>query len=185
MSKKPETRIAVPVIRLERFDQNDYGRLISWIDSEEALLQFAGPAFRFPLTTEQLQESEKDKSRFSFRIIETGTGSSIGHAEIYLTEDNAYLGRVLIGEENLRARGLGQAIVNQVLAYAFYDLGQYKVTLHVFEWNSRAIKCYEKVGFILTGKKMERQIKGATWIALAMSLDKKRWEELRSERTNS
>jgi hypothetical protein len=37
------------VIRLKKFDRSAYATLISWIDTEEMLMQFGGPNFSFPL----------------------------------------------------------------------------------------------------------------------------------------
>jgi hypothetical protein len=41
------------MVRLEKFNKCAYADLISWIDSKEMLMQFAGPSFDFPLTNEQ------------------------------------------------------------------------------------------------------------------------------------
>ena len=73
-------------IRLEKFDSENYQDLISWINSEEELMQFAGPLFKFPLTSKQLDESLNDKNRIAFRIINNQTNLSIGHSEIYISE---------------------------------------------------------------------------------------------------
>ena len=67
------------MIRLEKFDKEDYNNLISWIDSEETLIQIAGRQMVFPVTKEQLDDSQNDKNRFAFSIINQETGKSIGH----------------------------------------------------------------------------------------------------------
>jgi len=54
------------MIKLEQFDETDFDRLISWVDSEEFMLQFAGPIFTFPLTIDQLESYISDKNRFAF-----------------------------------------------------------------------------------------------------------------------
>ncbi len=58
------------MIALQKFDKTGYERLIRWIDSEDTLMQFAGPAFTFPLTNEQLEKSLKDKNRFAFKVVD-------------------------------------------------------------------------------------------------------------------
>jgi len=70
------------MIRLEKFDKDSYADLISWINSEEELMQFAGPSFNFPLTNEQLETSLSDTNRFAFKIVNNKTNTSIGHSEI-------------------------------------------------------------------------------------------------------
>ncbi len=161
------------MILLEKFDQTYYNLLLSWIESPEALMQFAGPAFTFPLTSEQLDTSLSDPNRFAFRVVDRNSKKMIGYAEVYLTQESAYLGRIIIGDQQLRGIGLGQQIVSSLLDYAFDVLGQNKVQLNVFEFNTSAIKCYEKVGFrINPNKNAERMINGQNWVALNMTIDK-------------
>ena len=165
------------MIRLEKFDKADYPHLIFWVDSEEMLMQFAGPVFNFPLTVEQLDKSLHDANRFAFKVLEISTNSIIGYAEIYLTADSAFLGRLLIGEKKYRGKGLGGQIVTQLLNYSIINLEQTRSELNVFNWNIAAIKCYEKAGFMMNpGKISSRRIKDQTWVVLNMTLDKDKWK---------
>jgi RimJ/RimL family protein N-acetyltransferase len=167
------------MIRLEKFGRDNYGDLISWVDSEETLMQFAGPAFNFPLTPEQLDISLRDKNRIAFRIDSNETNLSLGHSEIYLSEDSAKIGRILIGDVTQRGKGLGQQIVKLLLDYSFSIPGKTMVELNVFDWNISAIKCYEKAGFTITpNKTLERKIKGNIWIAINMTISRQKWYEL-------
>ena len=166
------------MIRLDSFSKKDYADFISWIDSEETLMQVAGPSFRFPLTEEQLDLSELDVNRISFTVADAGTGASIGHGELYVSEDSAKLGRIIIGNEQHRGKGLGQEIVVQLLRYAFTKLNKPLAELNVFDWNTSAIKCYEKVGFTINSNKiLERKIKDTTWIAINMVIDRETFEQ--------
>ena len=168
------------MVRLEKFDKGFYADLISWVDSEELLLQFAGPAFSYPLTNEQLDKSLADKNRIAFRVVNDNTNFSIGHCEIYLTDKSAYLGRILIGDKGHRGKGIGQQIVHLLLNFVFSDFDITKVELNVFDWNIDAIKCYEKVGFVANADKTtKRQIKNETWTAINMTIDKSKWQMLR------
>ena len=169
------------MIRLEKFDKEFYRDLICWVDSEEALMQFAGPAFTFPLTNEQLDISVSEKNRHSFRVIENGTNLSIGHCEIFLTDTSARLGRILIGDKEQRGKGLGKQVVNLLLDFAFHNLDRTKAELNVFDFNIIAIKCYEKVGFVINpNKKLERKINDKTWTALNMTINKTDWQLLQT-----
>lgn len=164
---------------LEKFDHTGYDTLISWVDSAEALMQFAGPAFTFPLTREQLDKSLSDPNRLAFRVVDRNSEKIIGHAEIYLTNESVYLGRIIIGDPQTRGKGLGGQIVSSLLDYAFDVFERNEVQLNVFDWNLGAIKCYEKVGFCINpNTKAERIINGQTWIALNMTIDKQKWIRL-------
>ena len=83
-----------------------------------------------------------------------------------------------IGDEKHRGKGLGQQIVSLLLDFSFtnFDIGL--VELNVFDWNTAAIKCYEKVGFTINpGKTIERKLKDKTWIAINMTMERRWYEE--------
>ena len=117
------------------------------MDSAESLMQFAGPGFTYPLTRQQLDKSLSDENRLAFKLVGTGSEMMVGYAEIYLTPESAYLGRILIGNPLDRGKGLGSQLVTLLVTYAFTVLAKAKVQLNVFEWNTGAIRCYEKAGF--------------------------------------
>lgn len=167
-------------IRLEKFGRENYAGLIAWVDSEEALMQFAGPLFKYPLTAEQLDISLSDKNRLAFRVIDNETNQVIGHAEIYLSQSSAKIGRILIGDKQHRGKGLGQQIVQLLLDFSFANFNILFVELNVFDWNTAAIKCYEKAGFTINpGKTLERKVKDKTWTAINMTIAKERYEQLK------
>jgi RimJ/RimL family protein N-acetyltransferase len=165
------------MIRLERFEKVNYQELISWADSEEKLLQFAGSLFTYPLTAEQLDISLSNHNRIAFRVVENETNNAIGHCEALFSENSVIVGRVLIGDEKQRGKGMGKQMIRLLLEYLFSKKETSVVVLYVFDWNTSAIKCYESTGFQVTpGIKLERKIKGDTWIAIQMTLDRNRWE---------
>ena len=55
--------------------------------------------------------------------------------------------------------------MKMVARYAFEELGLYRINLNVFAYNTRAIKSYEKVGYVVEGKTRE-----------AVHRDGKRWD---------
>jgi RimJ/RimL family protein N-acetyltransferase len=165
------------MIILQPFSQADYAQLIAWIDSPETLMQFAGPKFQFPLTVEQIMESEKEENRYSFSVFENETKTMIGHAEIMLTGHSAFFCRILIGDTAQRGKGFGQAITQALVDFSFTQLAQTKAELNVFDFNLMAIKCYEKVGFTINpNKKFEREVNGEKWTAVNMVLKKQDWK---------
>ena len=160
------------MITLEKFEKRDYAELISWIKDEEMLMQFGGPNFSFPLTVEQLDKSQEDKQRYSFRVVDDETNKTIGHCEVYVLEETAKLARILIGDETQRGKGLGKEIVKALIEFTVNVLQKRKIELNVFDWNVGAIKCYEGVGFrINPNKRLERKVNEKTWIAVNMVLE--------------
>ena len=166
------------MIRLEKFGREHYDDLISWVDSEEALMQFAGPLFTYPLTREQLDKSLEEPNRIAFRLVDIDSGKGIGHAEIYLLEETAKIGRILIGDMEQRGKGLCPQIVRLLLNYAFTHLNRNTIELNVFDWNLGAIRCYEKVGFTINPEKtLLRKVKDQNWTAINMRIDRSTYEQ--------
>ena len=162
-------------IRLEPFGSDDFRRLISWVDSEELMVQFAGSIFTYPLTEEQLDTYLTDEKRHAFKVVYPGTNQVIGHAELYITDPSmALISRVLVGDKAYRGKGIGGQIIRRLTELAF---GQFKVgavELNVYDWNTAAIKCYEREGFTLNPDKVKTtEVKGQTWKAINMVVSPK------------
>ena len=156
------------MIKLTEFKEEHYQLLVNWLNTPKILMQVAGYSFTFPLTVAQIKNSVEDKNRYCF-LIENELDEGIGHAEIYIKPTGALLGKIIIGDDAYRGKGLGKQVVNKLLDIAFNILGQPMAELNVFDWNTGAIKCYEKCGFILNPyKQLQRQIEGETWTAVNM-----------------
>lgn len=82
-----------------------------------------------------------------------GAGQMIG--EVVLNEfdrDNRSANiRILIWSSQARGRGLGTEAMTLLTRFAFAEVGLHRVELGVYAFNPRAIRCYEKVGFIHEG----------------------------------
>lgn len=158
------------MIRLAPFEPADFKKLIDWLDSEELLVQVAGPIFFHPLTEEQLVAYLKDDNRYAFKVVDTESDEAIGHAEIYKTEEGtAKICRVVIGDKAYRGKGLGQELISKLVSYAIDQLKTSSIELNVYDWNIPAIKCYEKVGFVFVPEKYTTiNVNGETWKSLNM-----------------
>lgn len=166
------------MIKLEKFDKTDFERLIIWADSEEMLVQFSGPIFKYPLTTEQLENYLKEENSIPFKVVDTESKEVIGHAEIYKSENNlAKLCRILIGDKKYRGKGIGEKTGNLLVKYSFEELKVEKVELNVYDWNTQAIKCYEKSGFAINPDKISQiTVQENVWISLNMIITKDNWK---------
>lgn len=142
------------MIKLEKFSEPDFDRFIAWIDNERFMYQFAGPAFVFPITHQQLNKYISESNRQIYKVIETGTNKVIGHGEINridATNKSARLCRILIADKGDRNKGYGSLIIKELLKIGFSDLNLHRIDLGVFDFNVSAIKCYENCGFIKEG----------------------------------
>lgn len=66
-------------------------------------------------------------------------------------EDNKAKFSIEIYDNSVYGCGIGTKVTKMVLNYAFEVLNYHKVYLRVLDYNTRAIKCYEKCGFIKEG----------------------------------
>ncbi|ACC98417.1 GCN5-related N-acetyltransferase [Elusimicrobium minutum Pei191] len=95
------------------------------------------------------QNTLKKTSEINF-IIETKDAKPIGMIALIDIDNRSQkceMGRVLIGEEDYRSKGLGREIIKTILDYAFNHLNMHKVYCEVFADNAAALGLYKKCGF--------------------------------------
>ena len=162
------------MISLEKFTEDDFNRLINWIKSEDDLILFAGPNFKFPLTKQQLSEYITNDNRKVFKVLDKKSKEVIGHCElndINQSTKNARVCRMLIGDESKRNKGYGGKVLKELIRIAFNELLLNNITLKVYEKNTSAIKCYKNCGFEVKGKIHKSMVgDGKYWSAYIMSL---------------
>jgi RimJ/RimL family protein N-acetyltransferase len=165
------------MINLIPFTASDFDLFISWIDSEELLITIAGTDLTYPLTADQLSGYLKIENSHAFTILDTASNKKIGHAELVLSGKGIFkIDKLLVGDRSLRGKGLGQAIIHELLHYAFKKLEATTVELNVFDWNTAGIRCYEKCGFVMNPQKKKSFQAGAeTWTAINMTIEKQDW----------
>jgi RimJ/RimL family protein N-acetyltransferase len=161
------------MIELTPFQQKDFDRLINWIDSKEILITIAGTAWSHPLTAAQLQQYLDDPKSHSFNVVETDQDVVVGHAEIILANDNTCKIDKLLVDPSYRGKGICRPLINKLLDYAFDELPVDIVELNVFDWNTAAIRCYEKSGFSFNHEKKQLfPLVDQTWTAINMSISR-------------
>ena len=160
-------------MKLEEFRAEDIQELLGWLadTDEEFLIQFAGPAYNFPLDTNQLAETLMDDSNFSFRAVDETSGRPIGHCQLMRIDrqdKSAAIGRIFIRKE-FRGRGYGREMTEKLVEYARDAFGLSTLTLNVFDFNRSAYSCYKNLGFTETGTSEKYfDAIGKTWKVISM-----------------
>ena len=174
------------MIELKPFERADFDKLINWIETPEFLLQWGGPNFTFPLDEDQLgvylKDANNDDSEvLIYSVFDRETETVIGHislGKIDRGNNSARVGKVLVGDKNVRGKGIGKQMMTEILKVAFDELHLHRVSLGVFDFNSSAIACYEKAGFKKEGLLREsRKIGEEYWSLWEMSILEKEWLE--------
>jgi RimJ/RimL family protein N-acetyltransferase len=175
------------MIKLRFFERSDFQQLINWIETPNFLLEWGGPNFSFPLTEQQLEDYLKgantDNSLIMiYSVIDNETGDVVGHislGNIDRKNKSARVGKVLVGDKNVRGKGIGERLMKEILKVAFDELKLHRVSLGVFDFNAPAISCYEKAGFIKEGLHRDsRKIGDEYWSLWEMSILENEWKEI-------
>jgi RimJ/RimL family protein N-acetyltransferase len=180
------------MIKLEYFTPADFKQLIEWIDSDFLMTNWAGSLFRFPLTHESLEWYIRDTNiigysdAFVYKAVDTDSGKTVGHISLGgISEKNmaARISRVLVGNVAERGKGVCTGMIKAVLKIGFEDLGLHRISLGVYDFNTAAIRCYKKCGFVQEGVMREAlRYEGNTyWSLVEMGILENEWRELQKE----
>jgi len=87
-------------------------------------------------------------------MIDNEEGRPIGTIQLYdfNEQDKSCKLGIRIGDRDYWSKGYGEDAVKTLLEYAFMKIDIYRVTLKVYEYNERAVKCYQKCGFQYEGR---------------------------------
>ena len=170
---------SIKVIKLETFNKSDFKQLMGWIDSEEFLIQWSGNAFAYPLNEQQLENYIESLNTLVFKVIDEESKKVVGHISLGQIDNinkSARIGKVLVGDTKMRGRSIGKHMMKAVLQIAFEELKLHRVTLGVYDFNTSAISCYEKIGFVKEGLLRESKKVGETyWNLWEMSMLEYEW----------
>lgn len=93
-----------------------------------------------------------DKEGYGF-VIENKQGEFLGSCHtmwMNMRNGTTYIA-IFIGHPDYRSKGYGTEAMKLFLNFLFNEVGLRKVKLNVFGFNKRAIRCYEKSGYIVEG----------------------------------
>ena len=116
--------------------------IVKWTNEKgkDFLEQWAGASLDFPLTESQIDDLKNIYSIFC-------ENEFVGIIQkIRKEHDNIHIGRFLINPE-LAGKGLGKRALIEFINLIFQNEDVNSITLNVFDYNVRAKKLYEKVGF--------------------------------------
>lgn len=172
-------------IQLQTFGTEDFSRLIPWIEDADAIIQWAGPQFTFPLDVGQIEAYWKVSQqtpviRKIYKAFEMNNKQVVGHIELNNIDTrnlNAVVSRVLVDPAQ-RGKGIAGQMMLEVCAIAFDEMHLHRLSLNVYDFNLPAIACYKKVGFAIEGLQREVALSSkGYWNCYLMSMLEKEWQE--------
>jgi len=118
--------------------------------------------------------------RYGFRIRALSDDRPIGFLGLWLnlTHAEVWVG-IGIGDRDYWNKGFGTDAMKLCLRYAFMELGAQRVSLGLLEYNPRALRAYEKVGFQLEGRtRGDVRRNGQHYDSLWMGILRDEWFEM-------
>ncbi len=93
--------------------------------------------------------AEVGKTIFPFNIVRIEDGRRVGAVSLrdIDRENGSAEVAIFVGDPSLLGRGLGTDALRCVLDFGFGELRLERIQLHVFDYNTRAKRSYEKAGF--------------------------------------
>lgn len=181
------------MIKLEYFSKDDFKQLIEWMNSEHLITNWAGSLFRYPLTEDSLDwyidgtNDPESSDAFIYKAIDTKTGKTVGHVSlggISKRNNAARISRVLVGNTQERGRGYCTGMINAILTIGFVELKLHRISLGVYDFNTSAIRCYEKCGFIKEGvmRDVLKYDDGTYWSLIEMGILEDEWRGLQNKK---
>lgn len=84
-----------------------------------------------------------------------------------------------------QGQGYGPEAISWLLDWSFLSAGLHRVGLKAYEWNERAVKVYEKMGFVHEGRNRENLWRdGRWWDTIHMGILEHEWATMK-KRTSS
>lgn len=142
------------LVKLTSVRPEDAAIMATWEENSDYLRNL-DTDIAYPHSVAELEE-DKERSHnsayFRLRTIEDDT--LIGFVVIHSIEWNNRVGSLAIGigDTNYQNKGFGSEALELILRYAFHELNLHRVGLDVIGYNGRAIRAYEKAGFVEEGR---------------------------------
>jgi RimJ/RimL family protein N-acetyltransferase len=141
--------------RLRAIEREDIPTFVRWFNDPEVrqYLEMYLPMSR--AEEEQWFEAYlEDSTSRIFAIVDAEDGVVIGNVGLHGLDwknRSATLG-IVIAEKEYWGRGYGSDAITALLDFAFGEMNLHRIQLSVYEFNQRAMRCYEKCGFRHEGR---------------------------------
>ena len=122
--------------------------------------------------------------RYPFTVHTLAEDQYIGFLVLWVDpiHGEAWVG-VGIGDRDFWGKGYGTDLMKLCLQYAFAELNMQRVSLGLLEYNPRALRAYEKVGFRLEGRtRQDVRREGKRYDSLWMGILHKEWLEMQGDK---
>ncbi|HEX2979803.1 MAG TPA: GNAT family protein [Anaerolineaceae bacterium] len=174
-------------LRLRAPERSDLPRFVAWMNDPEVN---AGLLAVLPMSQaeeeawfENMLKSVPAQHPLVIEALHADVWTPIGNCGFHDIDwrcRSAEIG-IWIGEKSFWNHGYGTQVMRMLLRHGFETLNLNRIMLCVFENNPRAIRCYEKVGFVHEGRLRQGMYKNGTYLdVLFMSILREEYEQGKS-----
>jgi diamine N-acetyltransferase len=170
-------------IRFRAPERNDLPTFVNWINDPEVR---AGLSLFLPMSMAQEEQWFDDMLKrpveehpLSIEVKNKNDWFIIGNIGLFNFDSIARSAEVgiLIGDKTYWNKGYGTEALKLLLKHGFETLNLNRIFLRVYEDNPRAIRCYEKVGFVHEGRMRQGRFTQGKFVdILIMSILHKEWK---------
>jgi len=165
------------LVELKAIEPDNLGTYTRWFQDPE-VLRLLTPATVKPWSSvaekraiERMARGGDDAVHFAIHVLTDG--QLIGNCSLQAIDGKnrtAGLG-IVIGERAYWGRGFGSDALRLMLRYGFSELNLHRIWLKVLAFNERAIRAYNKIGFVEEGRLREAVYRdGRYWDELMMAV---------------
>ncbi len=171
------------LVRLAHIHKDQIPTALRWLRDYETM-RLTDDEVVVPMTDEAEQNwydsAVKDDTQYSFAIRTLADDTHIGNCGLFSInqKDRSAMFGILVGEKDYWGKGYGTDATRLVLRFAFWELNLNRVELEVFDYNPRAIRAYEKAGFVREGVRRDALFReGAYHDIIVMGILREDWGE--------
>ncbi len=167
-------------VYLRPLERADAPALVPWFNDPEVLRTVARHR---PINLQEeeawLERTQGSEHDLGLGIVPRATDQLVGVTGLHQMDfknRHAAFG-IIIGDKENWGKGYGTEATGLLIQYAFDTLNLNRVWLHVYEFNERGIRAYEKVGFRREGLlRQDCYREGRYWNTIVMGILREEWE---------
>ena len=175
-------------IHLRAVERGDVEKFHEWVNDPEVT---RGLALYLPMSMRDeenwfdgLAKRDLNEKPFAIEVKKGRAWKLIGNCcvfDISTVSRSAELG-IMIGDKAEWNKGYGSETMTLLLKHGFETLNLNRIFLRVYENNARAVRSYEKAGFVLEGRQRQAVYKhGKYEDVLFMSVLRSEWDSRKKE----
>lgn len=175
-------------IRLVAVEKADLPIFVAWLNDPEVR---DGLAMYLPMSLaqeekwfEDMLKRDPNSQPLNIEVKKGDAWVKIGNMGLFDFDHKARSAEVgiMIGNKDFWNKGYGTEAMTLMLKHGFETLNLNRIMLQVYEDNPRAIRCYEKAGYVHEGSlRKARYHNGRYYDVLFMGILKEEWDQIREQ----